>query len=170
MAKLKGDIEKPSMLNRIFTPSSLIILSIGALWWFFYAVFELYKSLSSEVIEFDKGAFYLLGAGIGMVVLAIVAVQVGWFNRPLSRRQNSYFTKMALAGILLMLALPQIVHYFMNTYITKHGYSICQAASHQWLQDRTIIYIQPTIECQKDLIYLFSYNPNHVILEDFRKK
>jgi hypothetical protein len=165
----KGDIEKPSLAIRIFGPFIFIIGSIGTLWSFFHVAFHLHESLLSEIIEFDKGAFYLLGAGIGMIVLAIITVQVFWFDRPLSRRQNVYFTRVILASIVLMLALPQIVHYSMNNYITKHGYSICQAASHQWLQNRTIIYIQPTIECKKDIAELFTYKPQ-VTPEDFRKK
>jgi hypothetical protein len=166
----KGDIEKPSLVMRIFGPLVFIFGTIGALWWFFYSVFNFYKSLSAEAIEFEKGDFYFLGGGIALFILATVTAQVFWFNNPLSKSQNKYFARAALTSIVLMLVLPQVVHYFVNDYMTKHGYSICQVASQQWVLNRTIMYIKPTIECKKDLIYLFGYNPNHVTLEDFRKK
>jgi hypothetical protein len=165
----KVDIKTSSLITRILGPLFIIFLSINAFWWFFLSMFYLYNALLSEVIEFDKGALYSLGAGIGLLVLAIVAVQVGWFNRPLSKRQNMYFTRVALASIVLMLALPQIGHYFINNYMMKRGYSVCQAASHQWMNARTIIYIKPTIECKKGIADLFTYKPQ-VSLEDFRKK
>jgi hypothetical protein len=164
----KRDGKEPSLGIRIFGPFYFIFLSTGALWWFFYTVFDLYKSLLSEVVDFEKGAFYSLGAGIGLLVLAIITVQVFWFNKPLSRRQNTYFTIIALASIALMLALPQIVHYCMNDYMTNRGYSVCRAAPY-WKRFRPIIYIKPTIECKEGIADLFTHKPK-VTLEDFRKK
>jgi magnesium-transporting ATPase (P-type) len=164
----KGDIGKPSLVMRIFGPLVFILGAIGALWWFFYSVFNLYKSLSSEVVEFDKSAFYFLGGGIALFIFAIVAVQRFWFNKLLSKRQNAYLARVTLASIVLMLILPQIFHYFMNDYMVERGYSVCRAAPY-WEHSPPIIYIKPTIECKEGIDDLFTYKPK-VTLENFRKK
>lgn len=143
--------EKPSWGIRIFSPLIFISGSIAALLWFFYRILKVFIGTLSEIVVFDKGSFYMLGVGVGMLVLAIVTVQEGWLDRPLSKKQSTYLTKAALIGIALIFTTPHLVHYFANVYLLKQGYSVCEEASHQWLFVRNIAYIQKSIECSEKL-------------------
>ena len=143
--------EKPSLGIRIFTPIFFISGSLAALLWFFYRVSEVFFGTLSEIEVFDKGSFYMLGVGVGMLILAVVTVQEGWLDKPLSKKQSAYLTKGALMGIALIFTAPHLVQYFANDYLLKRGYSVCEEASHQWLFVRDIVYVQPSVKCSADI-------------------
>ncbi|GHU46246.1 hypothetical protein AGMMS50289_19180 [Betaproteobacteria bacterium] len=145
------DREKPSLAAIIFCSVLFIAGSLAALLWFFYRLFDVFWGELSEFEVFDKGSFYMLGVGIGMLVLAIDIVQEGWFGKPLSNKQAAYLTKMALIGVALMFTVPHLIHYCADNYLLKRGYSVCEEASHQWRFVRDIAYIQPSVECSADL-------------------
>ncbi|MFL0796328.1 MAG: hypothetical protein K6L73_02415 [Cellvibrionaceae bacterium] len=105
----------------------------------------------SEIEVFDKGSFYMLGVGVGMLILAIVTVQEGWLGKPLSKRQLAFLTKSAFVGIALIFTVPHLTHYSANKYFLEQGYKVCDDASHQWLFVRDIVYIKRSIECGSDL-------------------
>jgi len=143
--------EKPSLGIRIFAPLIFISGSIAALLWFFYRIFNLFIATLSEIVVFDKGSFYMLGVGVGMLNLAIVTVQEGWLDKPLSKKQSAYLTRGAFIGIALIITVPHLVHYFANSYLLRQGYTVCEEASQQWLFVRDIVYIAESIECSTSL-------------------
>jgi hypothetical protein len=145
------DRDKPSWAIRVLGPFIFILGSTAALLWFFYRLFYLFKVPLPEVVVLDKGSFYMLGVGVGMLVLAIVTVQEGWLGKPLSNTQSKYLTRMAYIGIALIFTTPHLVHYLADDYLVKSGYSVCEKASHQWLFVRDIVYIQETTECSEAL-------------------
>jgi len=143
--------EKPSWGIRIFAPLFFISGAIAALLWFFYRISNIFIGTLSEIVVFDKGSFYMLGVGVGMLILSVVTVQEGWLDKPLSKIQSAYLTKGAFIGIALIFTVPHLVHYFANGYLLKQGYTVCEEASHQWLFVRDIVYIADSIECNASL-------------------
>ncbi|GHU46242.1 hypothetical protein AGMMS50289_19160 [Betaproteobacteria bacterium] len=145
------DREKPSWGIIIFGPVLFITGSLAALLWFFYWLFEVFFGKLSELEVFYTGHFYMLGVGVGMLVLAIVTVQEFWLGKPLSNKQAAYLTKMALISVVLAFTAPHLIHYCADNYLLKRGYSVCEEASRQWRFFQHIVYIQPSIECSADL-------------------
>ncbi len=143
--------EKPSLGVRIFAPLFFISGSLSALLWFFFRVFDMFFGDLSKIEVFDKGSFYMLGVGVGMLILAVVTVQEGWLGKPLSQRQSAYLTKAAFVGIALIFTVPHLAHYSANKYLLGQGYTVCDEAAHQWLFVRDIVYIQPSVACSADL-------------------
>jgi hypothetical protein len=143
--------EKPSLGVRIFAPLFFISGSLSALLWFFFRVFDVFFGALSKIEVFDKGSFYMLGVGVGLLILSIVTVQEGWLGKPLSKRQSTYLTKAAFVGVALIFTVPHLAHYSANKYLFQKGYAICAEAEHQWLFVRNIVYIQPSVACSANL-------------------
>lgn len=145
------DREKPSLAVRILAPVFFILGALSALAWFFLRVFDLFFGdlISIKVVE--KGAFYLFGVGIGLVILALVTVKEGWIGKALSKRQAAYFTRAAYIAIISIFTVPHLVHYAANTFLLGNGYEVCEEAGHQWLFVRDIVYIKPSVVCSEEI-------------------
>ena len=131
-----------------------LIFVIGAPIAFAVFVWEFYQLIAhwaDDALMFDKGAFYLLGVGLGMLALAIVTVQEGWFARNLSKSQAAGLSRLAIVGVALIPILPNLTHFAADTLLKKNGYVICESASHQWRFIRDIVYIKPDVECSSSL-------------------
>jgi hypothetical protein len=141
--------EKPSGLVRYGGTLWFISMSAGALIWFIFDAVRLTEQLSglTEAISFNKGIFYLPGVGIGLGALSFAAIYQYWLNRPLTEQISRLITKLAVSGLLITFLLPNITHYFINNYLTTHGYEVCQHASHQWLHSRIIVFTSSTEAC-----------------------
>lgn len=145
----KGD--SPSLIDRIATPLFLLLLGATAMAWFVYRVCALFNNESSPIITFDKGSYYLLGAGVGLLSLAYMTIKQFWLKSPLTQQQSSLFSRIAIAGVITMFVFPHIAHFAADKYLEQHGYTVCEEASHQWLFVRDIVYVQPTVECSAEL-------------------
>ena len=143
--------EKPSLLNRIVTPILFLFGGGAALLWFFYRIYMLVKGSGDDIVLIDKGSYYMLGVGIGMLNLTFIVIWEQWLVKPLTKRVATVFTRLAVASIVFLLALPHVVHYVVGEHLEASGYSVCEEASHQWLFVRDIVYIQPSVECSADL-------------------
>ncbi len=139
------------MFIRIFGPLIFVFGAVGALLWFFYRVFFLLEEMGSTVVVFDKGSYYALGVGIGLMAIAFAGVQETWLQKPLTKKSTSIISRLAIVGVVLTFTVPHVLHYVSNSYLKKNGYSVCEEASHQWLFIRDIAYIQTSIECDEDL-------------------
>lgn len=140
-----------SLLNRILTPSVFLLAGFAALAWFSYRLYVLI-SANGAVILVDKGSYYMLGVGLGLLDLAVVIIWEQWLLRSLNKKTTSIFTRVAIASVVLLLAVPHIIHYWADKQLIANGYSICEAASHQWLFVRDIVYFQPSVGCSESLI------------------
>ncbi|MBB5210490.1 hypothetical protein [Microbulbifer hydrolyticus] len=114
-------------------------------------LYQLVAHWADDVLMFDKGAFYLLGVGLGMMALAIVTVQEGWFGRTLSKAQAALLTRLTIVGVALIPIAPNVAHYLADELLRSDGYVVCEPASHQWRFVRDIVYIKPTVECSSSL-------------------
>jgi hypothetical protein len=147
---MKGQ-EKPSLLNRIVTPILFLVGGLSALLWFIYRIYMLVKGSGDDIVLIDKGSYYMLGVGIGMLDLAFVVIWEQWLVKPLTQRVATIFSRLAVAGVVFLLALPHAIHYVAGEYLEDNGYSVCEKASHQWLFVRDIVYIQDSVECSAKL-------------------
>ena len=145
----KGD--SPSIIDRIGTPVFLLVLGASAMVWFIYRVFLLFSNGLSPIVIFDKGSYYMLGVGVGLLALAYMIIREFWLARPLTNRQSSFFSRLAILGVILTIVLPQLAHFAVDKYFTQHGYTVCKEASHQWLFVRDIVYVASSVECSADL-------------------
>lgn len=143
--------EEPSFFIRIFGPLIFVLSALGAFLWFFLRAFYLLKQMDEVVVVFDKGSYYALGVGVGLMAIAFAGVQETWLRKPLTKRSTSIISKLAIAGVVLTFTVPHIMHYASDRHLKNSGYSVCAEASHQWLFVRNIVYIQPSIECSADL-------------------
>ncbi|MBL4798110.1 MAG: hypothetical protein JKY50_11895 [Oleispira sp.] len=146
------DRVKPSWAIRVFGPLIFVLGSIAAFLWFFYRAYSIFIGELAEVVVFDKGSFYMLGVGAGMLILAFVTVQEGWLDRQLSQAQSTFLTRLAVISVVLIITVPHTIHYFADDYLESEGYSVCQDASHQWLFVRNIVYVHEPVSCNENLI------------------
>jgi hypothetical protein len=141
--------DRPSMGVRLVTPGVLITLALGSLIWFIMNTIGLVGQLLSkpDSIILNKGIFYMLGVGLGLGTLAFVVVYEYWLDKPLSETLTSICTKSGITGVVVMLLLPQAVHFVTDEYLTNLNYSICDSASRQWLLSREIVYVVDPALC-----------------------
>ncbi len=144
------DRVKPSLLNRVLTPIIFLVGGLCASSWFIYRVYILFQN-SGDVVLIDKGSFYMLGVGLGMLALAFIVIWEHWLLKPVSEKVTKAFSRLAIASVVLLFALPHAIHYVADYQLKAKGYSVCEDASHQWLFVRDIVYVQASVECREDL-------------------
>ena len=145
------DREKPSWAIRIFGPLLFITGALGALVWFFYRLSSLISGMSEDVVVVDKGSFYMLGVGVGLLALSIAGILETWFWKTLSKKNLAVISRTAIVGVILTFTIPHLIDYASSSALKNEGYSICEEASHQWLFIRDIVYVQDPLMCNKGL-------------------
>jgi hypothetical protein len=60
---------------------------------------------------------------------------------------NKIVTRALLASIAIMIILPHLTHFAINTHLKDEGYTVCREASKQWLFVRTIVYTRDEDVC-----------------------
>lgn len=98
---------------------------------------------NSARVSIDKGVYYLFGAGIALLAM----LPDGLYNAVLKHEKPSniarWDTRGIIAGLVLILLLPQLVHYSSASYLENRGCLVCGEESRQWLVMRTIVYSLP---------------------------
>lgn len=128
----------------------LIGLAVVVLSYFMQSVIELIQALVSlpEVVSFDKGAFYMSGVFLGLVVLIFAAIYESVLRKELTEKIASICTKTGIAALVIIFILPMVVHSGVENHLLQKNYSICSEASHQWLHSRTIVYVSSRDKCK----------------------
>ena len=118
-------------------------LAVAVFGYFLQSVIELIQALISlpEVVSFDKGAFYMPGVFIGLVVLNFAIFYESILRQELTKKIASVCTQISIAAVIIIFVLPMLVHRSVENYMTENNYSVCSEASHQWLHSRTIVYV-----------------------------
>ncbi len=134
--------QKPSIFVRFGGFLLFVSLSLGALVWFGWSLFQMITQIASNspIILFDKGALYMLGVGIGLSVLTYVALHEVILKRPLTKKMSKKINMSALVSLITLIIFPQIVHYPVERFLENRNYKICEQASYQWLLYRKIVY------------------------------
>jgi len=135
--------EKPSSkLIVILTTLSFGIIGLGALYiaanTTIFLIVDIYNF--QENIEFNKGAFYLYGVGLILLIFVVGIIYTNYLKKNISNHTNKIIVKVVLVCLIVTFLLPQIVHYATANYLENHGYQVCEVRSKQWLHVRTIVY------------------------------
>ena len=143
--------KKPSNLVLYGGLTLLSLMAIGGLGYFLFEAINVLSKLLSlpDYISFDKGAFYLLGASIGLAVLIYAAVYESCLGKTLGDKHARQITKVAISGIIIMFALPHLVHYLTAQFLQNKEYGVCQEVSRQWLHSRIIVYAKDNDVCRE---------------------
>ena len=143
--------DPPSLLNKVIGPPLFLVGGLSASLWFFYRAIFFIDNISSPLVLFDKGSYYMLGVGVGLLSLGFVTAIEFWGGKPITSKQNTIFSRLAISGVILLFVVPHLVHFAADKYLNKHGYTVCEEASHRWLFVRDIVYIAETIECSSSI-------------------
>ncbi|WP_020159900.1 hypothetical protein [Methylobacter marinus] len=140
---------QPSTLSRFFSFFVFSLLTISILTQFGWGVFQLYARIAENgpVIVFDKGVFYLLGAGVTLGALTLGGLYQGILRLPLTKKVTKILTNVLIGGVVVMFVLPHIVHYPVESYLEGRGYNICEQASYRWFTYRKIVYVSNSEAC-----------------------
>ena len=141
--------DEPSALIRFAGFLLFLTLSICALLWFVWASFSLVEQITKDTsfVIYDNSGFYMLGVSIGLFALTYGILHEVILKLPLTDKVTKRITRAALAGIGLMIILPQIIHYAVEDYMENNGYMICAQASSSWLMYKHIAYVSNAETC-----------------------
>jgi hypothetical protein len=113
------------------------------------ALFETISAISHDSVRvvFDQGAFYLLGATIGLLALIWIMIYQGILMRELTEKVTSWFSKIAVAGILTAFILPIVSHVIIEEIVFDRGYELCSAETSTWFYLSEIVYLKNGSDC-----------------------
>ncbi len=135
--------EKPgSKWIVILTVCSFGFIGLGALYVAVDTTTFLIRGIynSHDIIEFNKGAFYLYGVGLILLIFVVGIVYTNYLKKNISNHTNKIIGKVVLVCLVITFLLPQIIHYATANYLENRGYQVCETRSKQWLHVRTIVY------------------------------
>ncbi len=143
--------QNPSFSIRILSVTFFSVLTISSLVWFFISVTSLLSQfyLNESVIAFDKGSMYMLGVGIGLLVLTVGGLMQGIFEKALTSKWEYLFKRSLVVSIIVMVALPQLAQYSVDSYARKQHYEICSEATYHWFLYSKYYYADSQIACNK---------------------
>lgn len=129
-------------------------LALGGLIWFGLHAAELLAWLlqDADVISFEKGAMYMLGAGIGVVCLLVMSTPRVFFDRTLPEPVERWVVRSLLLGFVIMLALPHLVHFGLWTTLNSRNYVICEDLGSRWLMHVKLVYTSTPERCLEEMV------------------
>ena len=98
-------------------------------------------------INFDKGAFYLLGVAVGLIDLIWLMVYQGILKRPLNDRVTRIFSRVAIISLITTFSLPLFSHIVIDELVENKGYKMCEPAGNTWFYFSEVVYFKSTIAC-----------------------
>lgn len=136
-----GDYTKNVTPAKCVTVIVFSMFAICSLLAFGYYAFDVTISLMSkkEIIEFNKGAMYMLGVGLGSGLLVIFMIHE-LTGKKISNSYNKKATKFALISIGLIFVFPQVADYIVSSKIGKMDYVFCEEKSYRWLHAQNNVY------------------------------
>lgn len=143
--------QPPSLLVRISSVAFFVMLTLGAFIWFVISTTQLISKfrLESQVISFYKGSMYMLGCGLGLLLLTIGGIFQGIFKLELTTKQSSLLSRGIIVSLLLMILFPQLAHYIVDRNVQKQSYSICDDVSYRWLFYTKLYYTKSKDVCNE---------------------
>ena len=141
--------DDPSVLIRFSGFLIFLLFTVCAFLWFFFDTFSLYKQISANaaVVNFSNGGFYSFGGAIALSTLTYGILQEVILRKPLSEKVTKIITRGSIAGIALMIVLPQFVNYTVDNLMESSSYMICEKASTRWLMYKHIAYVSSDKVC-----------------------
>jgi len=134
---------------RVFSVLLFVLLPIACLAWFGSSLTSLIFDLINmrNIITFDKGSMYMLGAGVGVLSLAIAVVYTAIYQRKVSFSVEKVLIKIALIAMVVMFVLPQVAHLSIDHVISDNSYLECEPLSHRGLRYSEYVFTQDEQTC-----------------------
>lgn len=125
--------------------------TIGILLWFWFDSIALASAIVQRqpAIDFDKGAMYMLGGGTLFTAMLVAVIPKAFFNKDLSEAATDLVGKGLIYGFVLMIILPQLVHFGVWTTLKSWGYVNCRDLGTQWLIHKTFVFTNSAETCMK---------------------
>ena len=138
-------ITEPPKVSVLHLLSGLLMFSMLGIWALYYAVIVSLQLISeltndSDILSFDKGAFYLFGVGLGLFVFVFAIIYSKIVNNKLSDIIHKLIFFSLISSVVLTFLLPQLMHFYIDSYTEKNNYEVCRDQSHRWLHAVTIVY------------------------------
>lgn len=126
------------------------LIALVAFWFFFTGLYGLVTGILTEqaVIEFNKGSFYMLGAGLGAALLCFAGFYESVLGRVKDKRYGKWIGTSLIASLIIAFLLPSVAHYGVSQLSERRGYAPCEEASTQWLYLRNIVYTRTSEDCE----------------------
>tara|TARA_B110001454_G_C12427342_1_gene312030 strand:+ start:69 stop:536 length:468 start_codon:yes stop_codon:yes gene_type:complete len=143
LQRIKEIAFKVTVMTCFFAITIFSAYSFGA------ALFETVSAISHDSVRvvYDQGAFYLLGATIGLLDLIWIMIYQGILMRELTKKVTNWFSKIAVAGILAAFILPVISHIIIEDIVLDKGYEVCTAGTNTWFYLSEIVYLKTGSDC-----------------------
>ncbi len=127
------------------------LMSVGAFIYFWFSIVSTFKDarLSSSLVVFERGAYYLPGVGIALMALVIIGLYENYTKKPPSDKVTKIFTRTAIGGLLFTFLLPPIAEYLTENHLLKKGYQHCDVPTSSWPVYKDVIYTTDTKTCLK---------------------
>jgi len=141
----------PSALARFLSVGFFLVLTLSALAWFVFSIigFITQFRMNNVVVGFDKGSMYMLGIGLGLLLLTIGGVMQGLFKKKLTPKKETLFARGLVFSLILMVTFPQLTHYLVANYSQKQNYIVCSDATYRWLLYSKIYYAKNETACNE---------------------
>ncbi len=141
----------PSILVRFLSIVFFLMFALAALVWFALSMNDLMAAFSSDlpVVSFDKGSTYMLGAGIGGLLMVIGGVIQGILRKNLTDRAKILFTRSLIFSLILMFGFPHLAHYAVISYTKKKDYHVCNEATYRWVLYSKFYYTKNNLACNE---------------------
>ena len=112
---------------------------------------DLATALSADlpVVSFDKGSAYMLGAGIGGLIIVIGGVMQGLLRKNLTPRAKTLFSRSLIFSMILMFGFPHIVHYAVTSYTQQENYQVCSDATYRWVLYSKFYFTKNNLVCSE---------------------
>lgn len=141
----------PSILVRLLSIGFFLVFALAALAWFTLSMNDLASALLSglPVVSFDKGSTYMLGAGIGGLVIVIGGVIQGLLRKTLTPRAKTMFARSLAFSLILMFGFPHVAHYAVTSYTQQENYQVCRDATYRWVLYSKFYYTKNNLACNE---------------------
>ena len=116
------------LIYKITVMTCFCAITVFCAYSFGAALFATVSAISHDSLRvvFDQGAFYLLGATIGLLALI-------WI--------------MIYQGILTAFILPIVSHVIIEEIVFDRGYELCSAETSTWFYLSEIVYLKTGSDC-----------------------
>ena len=143
--------QSSSLLVRILGVALFLALTLGSFAWFFISAVGLISQFRIEnpVVGFDKGSMYMLGCGLGLLLLTIGGMMQGIFELEMTSKNETLFSRGMALSLILTFAFPHMTHYLVDRYAHKKHYSVCDDATYRWLLYSKFYYTESKTACEK---------------------
>ncbi len=142
--------QNPSFSTRLLSVTFFSVLTTSSLLWFFVSITKLLSQirLNDPVVAFDKGSMYMLGVGIGLLCLTIGGLMQGILGKVLTAKRESLFKRSLVISIVLIVTLPPLAQYLVDSNLRKKQYKICNEATYHWLLYSKYYYTDSQVSCE----------------------